>query len=90
MQELKDLEQDYNNILGCSTSLLDALKERESKIKKILEKNGEYFDKLEDALKENQELKQDNEEKGRIIENLKEDMNDLRLEQINKPLKKWH
>ena len=88
MQELKDLEQDYNNILGCSTSLLDALKERESKIKKILEKNGEYFDKLEDALKENQELKQDNEEKGRIIENLKEDMNDLRLEQINKPLKK--
>ena len=27
-------------------------------------------------------------EKGRIIENLKEDMNDLRLEQINKPLKK--
>ena len=90
MQELKDLEQDYNNILGCSTSLLDALKERESKIKKILEKNGEYFDKLEDALKENQELKQDNEEKGRIIENLKEDMNDLRLETINKPLKKWH
>ena len=88
MQELKDLEQDYNNILGCSTSLLDALKEGESKIKKILEKNGEYFDKLEDALKENQELKQDNEEKGRIIENLKEDMNDLRLEQINKPLKK--
>ena len=63
MQELKDLKQDYNNILGCSTNLLD-------------------------ALKENQELKQDNEEKGRIIENLKEDMNDLRLEQINKPLKK--
>ena len=88
MQELKDLKQDYNNILGCSTNLLDALKERESKIKKILEKNGEYFDKLEDALKENQELKQDNEEKGRIIENLKEDMNDLRLETINKPLKK--
>ena len=32
MQELKDLEQDYNNILGCSTSLLDALRERDQKI----------------------------------------------------------
>ena len=32
MQELKDLEQDYNNILGCSTNLLDALKERDKKI----------------------------------------------------------
>lgn len=32
MQELKELEQDYNNILGCSTNLLDALKERDKKI----------------------------------------------------------
>jgi len=32
MQELKDLEQDYNNILGSSTSLLEALKERDKKI----------------------------------------------------------
>ena len=65
MQELKDLEQDYNNILGSSTSLLEALKERDSKIKRILEKNGEYFYKLEDALKENQELKLRLEEIGR-------------------------
>tara|TARA_B100000131_G_scaffold312333_1_gene346276 strand:+ start:907 stop:1044 length:138 start_codon:yes stop_codon:yes gene_type:complete len=35
MQELKDLEQDYNNILGCSTNLLDALKERDKKIKEL-------------------------------------------------------
>jgi len=32
MEELKDLEQDYNNILGCSTNLLEALKERDKKI----------------------------------------------------------
>ena len=32
MQELKELEQDYNNILGCSTNLLEALKERDKKI----------------------------------------------------------
>ena len=35
MQELKDLEQDYNNILGSSTSLLDALKERDKRIKDL-------------------------------------------------------
>ena len=35
MQELKDLKQDYNNILGCSTNLLDALKERDKKIKEL-------------------------------------------------------
>ena len=35
MQELKDLKQDYNNILGCSTNLLEALKERDSKIKEL-------------------------------------------------------
>ena len=32
MQELKELKQDYNNILGCSTNLLEALKERDKKI----------------------------------------------------------
>lgn len=35
MQELKDLKQDYNNILGCSTNLLDALKERDKRIKDL-------------------------------------------------------
>ena len=85
MQELKDLEQDAFNIASLGNHLIEAIKERDSKIKRILEKNGEYFYKLEDTLKENQELKQDSEEKGRIIENLNEDMNDLRLETINKP-----
>ena len=31
-QLFEDLEQDYFNILGCSTSLLDAIKERDEKI----------------------------------------------------------
>ena len=66
MQELKDLEQDALNIASLGNHLLEAIKERDSKIKKILEKNGEYFYKLEDALKENQELKLRLEEIGRV------------------------
>ena len=65
MQEIENLKQDYDNILGCSTNLLEALKERDKKIKKINEINGEYFYKLENALKENQELKLRLEEIGR-------------------------
>ena len=56
MQELKDLEQDAFNIASLGNHLIEAIKERDSKIKKILERNGEYFYKLEDALKKNQEL----------------------------------
>ena len=33
-QLFEDLEQDYFNILGCSTSLLDAIKERDKEIEK--------------------------------------------------------
>ena len=31
-QLFEDLEQDYFNILGCSTGLLDAIKERDKEI----------------------------------------------------------
>ena len=65
MQELKDLEQDAFNIASLGNHLIEAIKERDSKIKKINEKNGEYFYKLENALKENQELKLRLEEIGR-------------------------
>jgi hypothetical protein len=66
MQELKDLEQDALNIASLGNHLLEAIKERDKKIKKINEINGEYFYKLENALKENQELKLRLEEIGRV------------------------
>tara|TARA_R100001082_G_C4270042_1_gene119333 strand:- start:181 stop:339 length:159 start_codon:yes stop_codon:yes gene_type:complete len=31
-QLFEDLEQDYHNILGCSTNLIEAIKERDEKI----------------------------------------------------------
>ena len=34
-QLFEDLEQDYFNILGCSTSLLDAIKERDKEIEDL-------------------------------------------------------
>ena len=84
----EELDQDHLNILGCGESILRTAKEEINERDKIIKKLSEYFDRLEKALKENQELKQDNEEKARIIKNLKEDMNDLKLqlETINKPL----
>tara|TARA_R100001082_G_scaffold50186_1_gene27185 strand:- start:710 stop:994 length:285 start_codon:yes stop_codon:yes gene_type:complete len=86
----EELDQDHLNILGCGESILRTAKEEINERDKIIKKMWEYYDRLEKALKENQELKQNNEEKGRIIENLKEDMKELKLqlETINKPLKK--
>lgn len=83
--DFKNLDRNYQDFLGSSDNFIKKQLKRDQKL-------WEYYDKLEKALKENQELKQDNEEKARIIENLKEDMNDLKLqlETINKPLKKWH
>ena len=82
--DFKNLDRNYQDFLGSSDNFIKKQLKRDQKL-------WEYYDKLEKALKENQELKQDNEEKARIIENLKEDMNDLKLqlETINKPLKKW-
>lgn len=81
--DFKNLDRNYQDFLGSSDNFIKKQLKRDQKL-------WEYYDKLEKALKENQELKQDNEEKARIIENLKEDMNDLKLqlETINKPLKK--
>tara|TARA_R100000655_G_scaffold24276_2_gene48828 strand:+ start:125 stop:382 length:258 start_codon:yes stop_codon:yes gene_type:complete len=80
-QDFKNLDKNYQDFLGSSEVFIKNQLKRDKKL-------WEYYDRLEKALKENQELKQDNEEKRRIIENLKEDMNDLRLETINHPFKK--
>jgi len=82
-QDFKNLDRNYQDFLGSSENFIKKQLKRDHKL-------WEYYDKLEKALKENQELKQDNEEKGRIIENLKEDMEALKLqlETINHPLKK--
>ena len=79
--DFKNLDKNYQDFLGSSEVFIKNQLKRDKKL-------WEYYDRLEKALKENQELKQDNEEKRRIIENLKEDMNDLRLETINHPFKK--
>jgi len=79
--DFKNLDRNYQDFLGSSDKFIENQLKRDKKL-------WEYFDRLEKALKENQELKEDNKEKGRIIENLKEDMNDLKLETINKPLSK--
>ena len=80
--DFKNLDRNYQDFLGSSDNFIKKKLKRDQKL-------WEYYDKLEKALKENQELKQDNEEKGRIIENLKEDMEDLKLqiETINHPKK---
>ena len=80
-QDFKNLDKNYQDFLGSSEVFIKNQLKRDKKL-------WEYYDRLEKALKENQELKQDNEEKRRIIENLKEDMNDLKLETINHPLNK--
>jgi len=79
--DFKNLDKNYQDFLGSSENFIKKQLKRDQKL-------WEYYDRLEKALKENQELKQDNEEKARIIEHLKEDMNDLRLETINHPFKK--
>ena len=79
--DFKNLDRNYQNFLESSDIFIKKQLKRDQKL-------WEYHDRLEKALKENQELRQDNEEKERIIENLKEDMNDLKLETINKPLNK--
>ena len=33
--DIENLKEDYYNIIGCSTSLLDAIKERDKKIKEL-------------------------------------------------------
>ena len=33
--DIENLREDYYNIIGCSTSLLDAIKERDKKIKEL-------------------------------------------------------
>ena len=82
-QDFKNLDRNYQDFLRSSEKFMENQLKRDRKL-------WEYFDRLEKALKENQELRQDNKEKERIIENLKEDMNDLKLqlETINHPLKK--
>lgn len=81
--DFKNLAKNYQDFLGSSEVFIKNQIKRDEKL-------WEYYDRLEKALKENQELKQDNEKKERIIENLKEDMKELKLqlETINKPLKK--
>ena len=81
--DFKNLDRNYQDFLGSSENFIKKQLKRDQKL-------WEYFDRLEKALKENQELKKDNEEKARIIENLKEDMNDLKLqlETINHPKNK--
>tara|TARA_R100001594_G_scaffold81621_1_gene116141 strand:- start:213 stop:485 length:273 start_codon:yes stop_codon:yes gene_type:complete len=80
--DFKNLDRNYQDFLGSSENFIKKQLKRDKKL-------WEYYDRLEKALKENQELKQDNEEKGRIIENLKEDMEALKLqlETINHPKK---
>tara|TARA_Y100001970_G_scaffold177239_1_gene215985 strand:- start:4891 stop:5154 length:264 start_codon:yes stop_codon:yes gene_type:complete len=82
-QDFKNLDRNYQDFLRSSEKFMENQLKRDRKL-------WEYFDRLEKALKENQELRQANKEKERIIENLKEDMNDLKLqlETINHPLKK--
>ena len=81
--DFKNLDRNYQDFLGSSENFIKKQLKRDQKL-------WEYYDRLEKALKENQELKKDNEEKARIIENLKEDMNDLKLqlETINHPKNK--
>ena len=81
--DFKNLDRNYQDFLGSSEIFIKKQLKRDQKL-------WEYYDRLEKALKENQELKKDNEEKARIIENLKEDMNDLKLqlETINHPKNK--